>query len=50
MKSNIGLQRIDDHRSHIKTKRSSKFLQRIGFQEFQDNKLKKWFENYKKIK
>lgn len=50
MKSNIGLQRIDGHISHIKSKRSIRFLQKIGFQEFQDNRLKEWFENYKKHK
>lgn len=47
MKTNIGLQRIDGHRSHIKTKRSIRFMQKIGFQEFQDERLKEWFTKYK---
>lgn len=47
MKTNIGLQRIDDHRSHISGKRINRFLQKVDFQEFQDNKLKIWFEKYK---
>lgn len=47
MKSNIGLQRIDNHRSHLGKKSVSKFLQKIGFQEFQDEKLKEWLEEYR---
>lgn len=47
MRKNIGLKRIDGHRSHISGKRSVKFLQRIKFQEYQDEKLKVWFKKYK---
>lgn len=47
MKHNIGLQRIDGHRSHIKNKRSSKFLQRICFSEYEDERLKVWFMKYR---
>jgi len=46
-KSNIGLSRIDDHKSHISGRRSLRFLQKIGFQEFQDNYLNGWLKSYK---
>lgn len=50
MKHNIGLQRVDGHRSHISSRGVGRFLQRIGFQEYWDKKLEDWLTNYKSKK
>jgi hypothetical protein len=47
MKKNIGLQRIDGHRSHLKGKRVSNFLGHIGFQDYQKERLDQWLKDYK---
>lgn len=36
------------HKSHVSSRSVSKFLQKIGFQEFQDDFLKEWLNRYSK--